>query len=320
MLNFKMESLITNEISSLPFGSGVYIYTSESNKGIWYSSNGVYFEKSDITSGSFGEPVFDNGIWVVSSLGNSTTQGIYYSVDGITWLLSNITDGFFTTPSFNNGVWVIGSSFLSSGIYYSTDGSNWTQSSLVSGNFNTASYYDNKWIIGSKDSNLGLYQSIDGITWTSISGLSSGDYGTPIFANSTWAFPVQSSAGGVVYSSSTLTTFCGSAGLNGQFGDIITNGSIFVICSKSGNGIYYSYDFINWTQTNSINEIFIDCFIKNGVFVAVSPESGILYSKNGIEWFSSNVKEYCYTNPSFIGGISLYNPNKYLFFQNVFIE
>ena len=127
------------------------LYVGGSNKnGLYYSTNGKEWIRSNITSGNFNSICYANGLWVTSG-----SNGLYYSTDGKNWTQSNIIN-YFRSVYYANGIWVACSDL---GLYYSINGKFWIQSSIVNGYFNTVYNANGIWVVGSDE---GLYYSV---TW-----------------------------------------------------------------------------------------------------------------------------------------------------------
>ena len=132
--------------------------------GLYYSTDGMSWTKSNITTVGIADIYNANGLWVACSNDNS---GLYYSTDGMTWTQSNVKNISFAYIYNANGLWVACSNKNSnSGLFYSTDGMTWSQSNVISGAYNTVYFANGIWVAGGDD-NLGcLCYSTDGMTWT----------------------------------------------------------------------------------------------------------------------------------------------------------
>ena len=97
------------------YDNGIWVAGSKNN-GLYYSTDGMTWTRSNNTSNTFNCVYYDNGIWVA---GSDSNKGLYYSTDGMTWTQSNITSGDFRCVYNANDIWVAGSSSVN-GAYYST--------------------------------------------------------------------------------------------------------------------------------------------------------------------------------------------------------
>ena len=109
-------NITSRSFCSVYNANGVWVAGSDSNYGLYYSTDGKTWTQSNITSGSFYSVYNANGIWVAGS-NYGGNNGLYYSTDGQTWIQSNITSGGFKSVYNANGIWVAGSSNY--GLYYS---------------------------------------------------------------------------------------------------------------------------------------------------------------------------------------------------------
>ncbi|MCX5751774.1 MAG: hypothetical protein NT099_08970 [Candidatus Saganbacteria bacterium] len=156
---------------------------------VWYSSDGINWtcataEAAFDRRGYHSSVVFDNKMWVIGGVDNSSTQknDVWYSSNGISWIQATAEAAFsareqHSSVVFNNKIWVIGGEDAAGNkndVWYSSNGINWTQATS-SANFSARKshlsvVFNNKiWVIGGKD-NTGVkndaWYSTDGITWT----------------------------------------------------------------------------------------------------------------------------------------------------------
>ena len=114
--------------------------TGGSDTGLYYSTDGITWTQSNVTSGSFHSARNANGLWVaVSNLAS------YYSTDGMSWVPLNA--GFVNKGRFVyniNGLWTI--CCTDAGLYYSTDGMTWTQSNVTNDSFQRVYCANNIWV------------------------------------------------------------------------------------------------------------------------------------------------------------------------------
>ena len=76
-----IQSNITSGIfNCVYYANGIWVAGSDSNKGLYYSEDGIEWTKSNITSGYFYDVYYGNGSWVASG-----DDGLYYSTDGMGW-------------------------------------------------------------------------------------------------------------------------------------------------------------------------------------------------------------------------------------------
>src|SRR5574344_991786 len=269
-------NITSDSFNCIDHNDSVFVASSGSGKGLYYSTDGKTWTQSNITSRNFNYIDHNDSVFVV---GSDSNKGLYYSTDGKTWTQSNITSGNFNYIDHNDSVFVVGSG-SDSGLYYSTDGKTWTQSNITSGYFNYIDHNDSVFVVGS-GSDSGLYYSTDGKTWTQ-SNITSG-YFYHIDHNDS-VFVVGSGSG--LYYSTDGKTWTQSNITSGYFYHIDHNDSVFVV--GSGSGLYYSTDGKTWTQSNITSGNFYHIDHNDSVFV-VGSGSGLYYSTDGQTWTQSNI-------------------------------
>ena len=157
-----------NKVGSgdIVFGNGVWVgtcanYSNSTQTGFWYSTNGLDWVQSNITSGSSQDLIYANGVWLC----RSSDDGSFYSADGKTWESLDINT---YAPSYVNGLWI-----CSSGSYvcYSEDGKTWTQTGCPCLAMGQTSCANGVWLrtgytIMPKDATgIGVFYSTDGKNW-----------------------------------------------------------------------------------------------------------------------------------------------------------
>lgn len=100
-----------NGANKIYYANGIWVAVTDN--GIYYSTDGMNWEQSNITTGRFYLAYNANGIWVAGSEDN----GLYYSTDGMTWTQGNLTSDNFECVYNANGIWVAGNE--DNGLYYS---------------------------------------------------------------------------------------------------------------------------------------------------------------------------------------------------------
>ena len=157
--------------------NGIWILASAS--GLLYSTNGLSWTKSNITSGFFYSICYGNGVFVAAGI-----NGVYSSTNGMAWSLKSSVNS--REVYYANGIFILGTA--SAGIYYSLNGTSWTQSDITSdafGNteYKTLYYANGLFIAASKTS--GIYYSADGKHWIQ-SNITSGESRCPMFGGTRW--------------------------------------------------------------------------------------------------------------------------------------
>lgn len=134
---------------SVTYGNGKFVIVS--NKGIYYSSDGQNWTKSDFKDSLlFTSVCYGNGLFIALAKGGL----IGYSTDGVTWHKDNtinISSGFYSTVSALPGIFIICGD---DGKYaYSEDGKNWTvaNNGLSVNDLKTVAYGNGRLVLVGKD-------------------------------------------------------------------------------------------------------------------------------------------------------------------------
>lgn len=306
-------NIISGDFGSVYEANGLWVACSTDNHGLYYSTNGKEWNQSNITSGRFYAVYYANSFWVATS-----NAGVYYSFNTFEWTQTDITSGNFPILCYTKGYFIVGGDnglFISplpmaqwgkimdkpiyslchvdgtlvvassAGLYYSTDVFTWTQSNITSSNFDSVYNVNSVWF--ATGSSVGLYYSYDGMTWTQSNittghfysicgvgyGLVGGGFRMPLY---------YSTDGGANWTESNIN---------------MTDLEIYSICYAKGilvaagtYGLYYSYNGVEWVQSNVISGAFSNLCYKNGIWLAGSEmNNGIFYSTDGMTWIQSNL-------------------------------
>ena len=219
--------------------------TSGDNSGLWYSEDGINWSQSNINSGRvFGVSKSTNK-WVAIH----PTTGIYYSEDGKTYTLSNLTgENSYGVIQYANGVFVYA---YKDTVRYSENGEIWEQATSNDGfpsDITDVMYEDGIWVM-TADSHIPMY-SVDGKTWSNGTGtyswsryLSYGDGTWVAYDNGIYS----SSKGYPIYSKDGVNW--NKCNISGSYINKPTYADgIWIVSSRSesDNGIFYSFDAVNW--------------------------------------------------------------------------
>jgi hypothetical protein len=263
------------------------------NKGLWYSTDGKEWVASNLTDGvAIGRIDFIEGVWLLADY-NTYTGGLYHSVDGKTW--TKVLDGKYHNWFYGGGVFVASNS--NGGAYYSGDGETWTLSNITDAQLNPLKYNGKTWV-GRNRNDHQLYYSADGKEWTlSVGGEINIDVNGLYYINGIWFSTGKASKG--IYSFDGMTwNACDVSNISSEgYVDTVKyiNGMYFAFGDVIGAvniGLIYSFDGITWNTTN-IGECHVRSLdYHSGVYVMVSAEDGIYYSKDGISWTLAVSAEY----------------------------
>lgn len=232
--------------NDVKFGNGVFVGTT-SGSGVYYSTDGMTWTSAagDAQSnGTYLQIGFNGSQWVICGSVDEETlipddYPILYSADGINWEEADWYEFNSIAVAYGNGKWVVAGW---GNIIYSEDGHNWDYCEVDGWDYFTDICYSNgTWIATAEE---GIYRSTDGYEWTQVNNL---DYFYYVNgANGVWLAPAYN--GGVYYSIDDGITWVegqltGKYECKPKFID-----GLWIISGE--NGIFYSVDGINWTQTN----------------------------------------------------------------------
>lgn len=313
---------------------------SNKNKELQYPivSDTFIPEFKDINSGidSIKKVYYGNNLFQILD-----NQGyLYYSYDGNTFEYNpNITR--VLDIAYYNNIWVlvkeeyIEYNRFRKNIYYSEDGINWTvnlsslylaseySSSLldkysVSNTYNYITFQNDLWVLYSGNS---IIHSVDGKHWGEYTGFTGSGLIDKILGigNDTWIV----TASKTLYLSNDLTTWTDVLTLTGtESVETIDchNNQIVLITDTS---IYSSTDGNIWTKaytpqlsgySNGTYKLLYNDNYKSWLFCWDRMKEKVLYSKDGVSWYTTNYKFQTANYSS-----SYYINNKYFIFQNTTI-
>lgn len=171
------------------------------------------------------------------------------SSDFVTWNSQKVLSTSTAQDfAYGNGIYVIVDSSYNG--YYSTDCIKWHKRTIPTNNFwSYVAFGDNKFVVVTYNNNKGAY-SLNGIDWTEIN------------------IPTRNSRN---------LKFCNDKFFITTYG---TNDEL--------DSLFYSYDGINWAETDFYNKdiSMSDIAYGNGIYVVTSNsrQNGVYYSENGINW------------------------------------
>lgn len=259
--------------------------------GLYYSTDGMNWTHSNITSGKVNDVYGADGVWV-ACIASGDNNGVYYSTDGKTWeQYSTINIYAYKMVRKYENVWFLGRDGV--GSYYSTNGKDWV---LVDSCGNLCCYGNGVWVSVASNASLGIMYSTDGIAWNT-SNIQSGNPASPIRPCFYGDGLFVCAASGIYYSTDGMNWTMSNVTSSWISSIYYANG---VWVADASNSLYYSTDGMNWTRSavsiGAINSV----YNANGVWVAAT-STGLSYSTDGINWTKSNIQSGTYR--------SVYNAN-----------
>lgn len=278
--------LITWHIGSISFlkgftyGNGLWTaYTDDSNdegiRGLYYSTDGINWTRSNLTGYIYTDAVYLNGMWFVGATDPDVTNSwsARYSKDGKTWSKCSFHNlSTYSEPPttwgpgkiyYADGLWVAAGDYKH--MFYSTDGINWYEGTIPSGgsgNVNSfvrqVHYANGVWV--AVRYYAGLLYSLDGKNW-SASNIWGSYYYPVCIHHSDGLWVAGGGTYGVCYYSTDgknwIDNDLDSQGITSLRGLYHANGVWFARGNTGGSnetsGCYsfYSLDGKNWTKCTS---------------------------------------------------------------------
>ena len=282
---------------NIHYGNGVWVACTPL-EGLYYSTDGMTWTQSNITSGRFYQAYYSNGVWFACSY----SDGIYSSTDGKTWSQSNIDSGKF------NYVYGDGCVFVACGdtgapysalVGLDSDApvGDWEKAtSTIDGSFLHVSVANAMWVACRSEGGV-YYSSYFPGVWTCKLEHSSLRLNSIHNANGIWVGcgatgGVYYSADGKSWTQSNITEGVGYFAHN-------ANGLWVAGC---GNALYYSADGMNWTLGTNTTDRINHAHYANGLWVACGDSNCVYYSSDGKTWVEGSIPggdgriHWCVTN------------------------
>ena len=299
-ISSKINNIIptTQTFSFGPTINPLWVGVGEGTNTIGISNDGInWFGLGTTIFSSKGNDVRWNGIYWVAV--GSGTNSLAYSLNGFNWNGLNIfsTSGYSVAWSDISSLWVVGGADATHTMYISPDSINWTGlgSSVFSTQCNGINFNGNIFCAVGSGTNTIAYSS-NGFIWTGIGSTIFSTSGNYLSWNGSIFAAVGSGTNTVAYSTSNI--------LNPT-----TNSPIYII--GTGSGVYYSYDYINWIQSNLTYACASVCYDGSGYYLAGikngSSSTNLYYSTNGISWTATSCT---------IFNIATYAECKFVTYQN----
>lgn len=252
--------------SSLVFGNGLFLVTSEKTTDIYNTSvDGVKWVKRKLPSvGSWDTAVYGGGKFVV--IGSSNT--VYVSTDGINWTAGTLPTASRWRLAYGNGMFVAvtvnGVAAMSS-----PDGITWTARTMPSDLAWDNVFYGNGMFIALNSSTT-YATSINGTSWTSRTLPFAATFGT--FADGRFVI-------GIVNVSYVLTSLDGVSWTKNELPysatwTTITYGNGFYVMSATSGKVLQSKDAIAWVALPSLQLTVRNLEFGMNMFVAIQNNAG----------------------------------------------
>ncbi len=194
-ISFGALTISTSGFNFVTFANGLFQLGGNAD-GIVYSSDGITFTASSLTTLSVYDIIYNGVNWLAN-----TSVGIYTSINGISWTIATgASTGVFNQFAYNNNIIV---SVSTAGIYESTNnGLSWTLclGAGASGVYTSVVYNNNLFISGGTS---GLSISNNGITWNTGSVNNSGIFNGYAINGSNVAIIINNVVGTFITTGST---------------------------------------------------------------------------------------------------------------------
>lgn len=293
---------------------------SNSNKGLWYSSDsGSTWFPSNLNFATWDTVAINASTAIAGSLNG---LGLYFSTDnGHNWTQSNVTSGYFLSVSLSGTNAIATEYFLGDGIYYSDNGGQtWTKSNLTTGTFiSSVLLSTGQALAGSKETD-GVYYSTDsGQTWTKSTSVALTGASVQSIAlrenGSAIALLGANVLGGVLYSTDFGVTWNSTNITIGYYSFTTIDGTNALVSSIYGYNFLYSSSvstgqFDTWTQINTKSIFSCSISGNNAIAAGYGTDVGIYYSTDGGASFTlatggttnSNLGTTIVGNKAIVGG------------------
>lgn len=325
-----------SNIAVIKYANGLCL-CSTSGDGLWWSDNGVQWEKcSGFTTEKMTNIFYANEVWFATehASDNSVPSRLWRSLDGKNWVTCTGLDDLATNHiqlsdlMYGGGVWLTWASGTASSTYWSEDGLAWThvtvegQSTLWRPNAGCV-YANGIWVASSATAPTGgMMWSNDGKDWNYATGLTSGKAGRyPVYFeyNNKWVCSLGDT--GIWYSTDGKAWT--QSNLNTGVVRAIIQTETQLICSVEDGGIRVSSSGTTWVTTSCTTETF--SALKYANHICVAHEAGnqsvagrLFWSEDFNTWTSVaryRVGVLNYANGLWLGAIN-YSGNGFLYSED----
>jgi collagen type VII alpha len=239
-----------------------------------------------------------NGWVAVGATGTSVSQTgvIAYSSDAITWTQSTNGSSTFSVGPSTTAIYAASKWYVTGGstpttinsaiIAYSSDGLSWTPSTSAATIFgsnqpNALAWNGSIWVLGGEQT---MAYSPDGLNWfqsTSGSSIFTGQCKAIAWNGSLW---VAGGSSKLAYSYDGINWQVSSSEYS--VNALAWNGILFVAASNTDSGIQYSYNGITWQSAPALGGDYL-CVAWNGILFVAGGGTAIVYSYDGLRWFTA---------------------------------
>lgn len=234
-----------------------------------------------------------NGLFIT---GTNSNGGTWYSEDGMNWVKTNVPDSIYLNIRCINGKWIgVGSPLDDYIFYYSDDGKTW--------NTDNQAYYIEEIIYeaglyvawGGSDV---LYYSDDCKTWTKATSALNVNPDSMIYVNGTF-ITYESSYRHTSSNGKTWSRASAPYKIN-----YMKHVNGIIVAGTEDKGLIYSYDGLNWTQSNIKSGDFrSEIGYAEGLCYTPSTDDIIYTSKDGKTWTPVTLNfSYDYINNKIVYG------------------
>lgn len=210
-----------------------------------------------------------------------------YSDDGITWIKNENLNSTYAVIDAGTFLMLC----CDNGVYHSTDGMNWSKKSSTI--FRNIAKGDNIFIASNNSyssSQYGIYYSMDGISWNRC--YSNSQANKVVYGNGMY---LANCCNYGLYKSTDGKNWTRVSEIDGSYPSIFYENSKWFVFAQNSKAFYVSTDGITWTTTPDIFESTkYECHslaYHDGLYVSTfkDREKSILYSEDGISWFSTDL-------------------------------
>ncbi len=298
----------TNGWTAITYGKGMFVVVASTSSlyPVMTSSTGASWVSRSAPTNTWKSVVYGNGMYVAVAA-TSSTSNVMTSYDGANWTLrTGSASNNWNSVTYGNGLFVaVASSGTGDRVMTSPDGITWTSRTSAADNTWNSVTYGNGLFVAVASSGTGdrVMTSPDGITWTSRTSAADNTWNSVTYGNGLFVAVASSGTGNRVMVSQNGTSWATRPSVfdNNWNGVVYGNGLIVAVASSgTNNRVMYSstgasasagsYNSTGHTWSTSLPTFarsWSSVTYGNGVFVAVSLDSYIATSYDGVTWSES---------------------------------